>query len=407
MLERSILAPGVVERIGLDAESVNSLVVVMQKLTDGVFIALIAIMKENLPANQAERVHFILKVLVVPDKDDMIFKLTYQQKKIYNTILNNLQQGKLTVNISCIYNNDDISTAFTAIKAERPEYFYVKNNYTIWSSRTTKSIKLESNVPVNQINDYAKSLRDCANKIIDDRIRPEMNSVQKALILHDFLTETVTYEIPNEKAKNEWQFYCAYGALINKRAVCSGISSAYSYLLHLLGIEATMISGNPQKKDFFSNLINKNEDHAWNIVCLENQYYHIDVTWDLPSFCNTHVRMNLYDYFCLNDEDLKGRQWKRNHYPCCTEQKYNFFFSTNAIAHNDAEAKMIITRQAKSDYKILYFRCVYMDALGTKNEIIEHFSGLIRSDKKLSLLFMGTLWFSVREELRIVCIGCE
>ena len=57
----------------------------------------------------------------------------------------------------------------------------------------------------------------------------------------------------------------AYGALVNKEAVCEGYAKAYKLLLNAMGIECDVVI---------------NAEHAWNVVQLEGKWYLVDVTND-------------------------------------------------------------------------------------------------------------------------------
>ena len=81
-----------------------------------------------------------------------------------------------------------------------------------------------------------------------------------------------------------------YGVFVNRKAVCVGYSKAMQYLLNKCGIECTLVTS---------------DTHAWNLVKLEREYYHLDVTWGDGSFTKgastNHVN---YDCFCITSEEL-------------------------------------------------------------------------------------------------------
>lgn len=63
------------------------------------------------------------------------------------------------------------------------------------------------------------------------------------------------------------QEFTAYGALVNKRAVCMGISLAVCEIFRRLSIPCRYIYGT-----------RGNTGHAWNLVCLRGGWFYIDVT---------------------------------------------------------------------------------------------------------------------------------
>ena len=114
---------------------------------------------------------------------------------------------------------------------------------------------------------------------------------EKALVLHDALVKNVTYDLGAPNAHN------AYGAIVEKRAVCEGYAESYQYLLHLCGIQSYFVAG-------FSN----DEAHAWNLVRLDGKYYYTDTTWDDPVSKNPEDELTksvYHGYFNVTTEILQ------------------------------------------------------------------------------------------------------
>ena len=98
----------------------------------------------------------------------------------------------------------------------------------------------------------------------------------------------------------------AYSALVEGKSVCAGYARAYQYLMQRLGIPCYYCTG-------FAG-----EDHAWNIVGLDDGYYNVDVTWD-------DTPGGEYDYFNKTDEDYADTHVRRDlsvNLPKCEGQRY-------------------------------------------------------------------------------------
>lgn len=59
-----------------------------------------------------------------------------------------------------------------------------------------------------------------------------------------------------------------YGALVLKKAVCNGYAEGMKLLCDLSGVTCKMISGTAD-----------GEKHAWNLIKLDKEWYHADLTW--------------------------------------------------------------------------------------------------------------------------------
>lgn len=91
----------------------------------------------------------------------------------------------------------------------------------------------------------------------------------------------------------------AYGALVEGSAVGEGYAMAFKALCDELGIECYVVLGQ------MGGL-----RHAWNIVELEDYYYHIDV-----SMCDVN---GIASSFLLNDEEMeKYYTWDKSRYKTC------------------------------------------------------------------------------------------
>ena len=81
----------------------------------------------------------------------------------------------------------------------------------------------------------------------------------------------------------------AYGALVEGSAEGEGFAMAYKAVCDLLGLECMVVSGRLDK-----------ETHAWNIVCLDGIYHHVDAS---------QLGAGGYTGVLQNDEEMWGRYW--------------------------------------------------------------------------------------------------
>ena len=98
-----------------------------------------------------------------------------------------------------------------------------------------------------------------------------MTDEEIVLAYHEYLTSTVAYayEAYLTNTLGEENEYDMYGALVKHSAVCQGYAETMFYLLKQAGISCSIVSS-------------ANINHAWNVVKIHGNWYHIDVTWDDP-----------------------------------------------------------------------------------------------------------------------------
>lgn len=141
-------------------------------------------------------------------------------------------------------------------------------------------------------------------QILSEQIHEGMEDWQIALALHDYL-------IVNAKYDESLLKLSGYDLLVNGTAVCSGYTSAYQDLLQRAGIECRYV-------------ISEQMDHAWNIVKIGGQWYHVDLTWDDPT-PNSEGFVD-HKYFLVTDEEISASE--KPHYGWdsdikCTDTRFS------------------------------------------------------------------------------------
>ena len=105
---------------------------------------------------------------------------------------------------------------------------------------------------------------------------------QTALNLHNWLVTHVYYDLTYE--------YYGADLILRGYGVCDGYAKAYLMLCRRAGIPVYRVT---------------NDNHAWNVLQLDGDWYFVDCTWDDPSGTAAPVSgRETWTYFCLNTELL-------------------------------------------------------------------------------------------------------
>ncbi len=107
----------------------------------------------------------------------------------------------------------------------------------------------------------------------------------KELFLHDQIIGIVTYHNHKERVGVP-RFCTALGAILDGQANCQGYCDAFEMLLTMAGFEVGKQSGYAG-----------NEEHMWNTIRLDDQWYAVDCTWDDASFALNGTEYTSYAYF--------------------------------------------------------------------------------------------------------------
>lgn len=136
------------------------------------------------------------------------------------------------------------------------------------------------------LNERQLTLYNSYIQILSEITSPDNPEWLNELAIHDYLVSHITY------TDGIYGNSYAYNAIINGTAVCSGYTEAFKTFMDFLGIENITVSGTA-----------KDEKHIWNMVCLDGEWYHIDVTWDDP--VNGYDDYIEHAYFNITDNDIR------------------------------------------------------------------------------------------------------
>ncbi len=194
-----------------------------------------------------------------------------------------------------------LRTVFSAVYNDHPELFWLETAYYGKYRRDgiCVEIDLRMNYTAQNLESSKAMFNEKANEILAGAVSLS-NSYEKEKYVHDALIDRITYNMGAEMNQS------AYSALVNGQTVCAGYARAFQYLMQQLGIPCYYCTGYA------------GENHAWNIISLEDGYYNVDVTWDDTEGGN-------YDYFNKTDQDYAGthvRQELSVYLPPCNGQRY-------------------------------------------------------------------------------------
>ncbi|GHU82336.1 hypothetical protein AGMMS50284_4040 [Clostridia bacterium] len=180
----------------------------------------------------------------------------------------------------------DIRVVLEAFICDHPQLFWLANLFA-YSISDIATVQLYSEYLPDEIEKNVKKLNKAIEDIIS-KVPKKLSEFDRELLVHDLFLEQCDYSEDVKIIADDKDAFSIYGALVNKKAVCEGYAKAMQYLLSCVGIECATVNGKSE-----------NEMHKWNIVKIDNQWYHLDPTWD------DNNEFIIYNYFNLDDELIK------------------------------------------------------------------------------------------------------
>ncbi len=183
----------------------------------------------------------------------------------------------------------------------------------------------------NQRKNNYKSAVNKARDIAARRITAGMSDYDKEKVLHDYIVNNTAFDYKNYlRSTIPYASYDAYGCLVKGTAVCEGYTEAMKLLCDLSGIECIVVTGKASNNGVY-------DDHAWNIVRIDGEYCHVDLTSDDP-VTDDGTNVLTYCYFNLTDNEMaRSGAWNRKEYPICSSASNGYYYRSNKLANNRSD----------------------------------------------------------------------
>ena len=208
----------------------------------------------------------------VTDDGSASLASTYDVVALEERIISGFKEYSTSIDVSDLglLIDDARNGAISDIISAHPEIISVAGySYSYYPSSglvATLSVSYSTNAEAEQQE------LDAAIKEVDSKVDiTGMTDEEIVLAYHEYLTSSVAYayEAYLSNSLGSEHEYDMYGALVNHSVVCQGYAETMFYFLKRVGLPCAIASS-------------KNINHAWNIVKIHGNWYHIDVTWDDP-----------------------------------------------------------------------------------------------------------------------------
>ena len=191
---------------------------------------------------------------------------------------------------------------FASVVGDHPELFWLNTSYECLydSHGQCAEVNLSFNRTAQDL-EASKADFDANAEEILAGARGLESDYEKEKYVHNALIDRIEYNAGAEMNQS------AYSALVNDSTVCAGYARAFQYLMQQLQVPCYYCTGYA------------GEDHAWNIVKLDKDFYNADVTWD-------DTEGGKYDYFNKSDGDYRSTHARTElavYLPPCNGTEYS------------------------------------------------------------------------------------
>lgn len=257
-------------------------------------------------------------------------QLSKTEKSVYTALYRGMNDYEREIDLPCEISGKTYSKIYCLLEKQEGELFFIDSMYyTAEKIRTAKVIYREDKKRIREMRLELEAATDDGVKNAGN-VTNEYDTVMR---IHDYIIRKCRYIEENESG------YCAtaYGCLVQNEANCEGYAKAFDLLASRMGLESILVTGTTDD----------GENHAWNQVKVDGNWYNIDVTWD-----DTDVDGDLRRAYFLCDDEIFGA----THFPDsefvrtydCGDSQGNFYIKNGLYADSEQAADEILRREIKS-----------------------------------------------------------
>lgn len=173
----------------------------------------------------------------------------------------------------------------------------------------------------SKLSEEDKQVLDAAVTVLETYTTSDMSDYEKERAIYIWLTNHVSYDGSHyEVGGAPRSSYEPYGPFINGTGVCLGYAETFRLLMDMVGIECITVTGAAYQN---------RENHSWNMVKLNGEWYCVDSTWDhvgideeILSDFPIEMLMQFYHYFNVTSQYLADtdHQWDYDNTPEATAE---------------------------------------------------------------------------------------
>lgn len=240
-------------------------------------------------------------------------RLGAHEQNVYQIIRDNISSNRLDMELPVI-SSQEFGEIMQAIELDHPEFYFLNPQYALSLSNVGGFFGVKNKVLLKINTLYSNLQRNQIDSVFRDTISTIKNKTHDGIEeieknICKYLVQNTTYSINNILNQN------AASALFFKKAQCSGVAKAVKLLMDNLGLWSIIVAGKATNGDGSGYM-----PHAWNIVQLNGNYYHLDVT-NMLIVQNAESQL---PYFNYSDAVMSSTHtWSKESVPKCSDTKYD------------------------------------------------------------------------------------
>lgn len=239
------------------------------------------------------------------------------EQRVYDAIVEGISKCETSIKFDEITENE-LLTIYNYVVFDHPEFYYLKSSYSYMINAVGNVIGIIPNYydefdNLEKVNEGYTYIDSQVDVIVEEALKIN-NLYDRIMYVYDAIKARYRYDItPNS--------YNIYGALKYSGAVCEGYSETLAYILDKLEVQNILVGG---------VIKNTQVPHRWNMLYIDGEWYHFDVTWD----DNYNDETIEYSYFGITTEDIGVSRTIEDVAPIATSKKWDFYYRNSLVSNS-------------------------------------------------------------------------
>ena len=206
-------------------------------------------------------------------------------KLLYHDIYSAVYSHNSDLKLNQSSTPNEIRNAIRWIMRDNPDIFWFAHQY--YYDKGNSTIHFQYTFSPERVKTIQQSIDDVIENDFCIEYVKKLSQQEQVAYVYKWLVTYCTYN--TNSAYNQ----SIYSVFVRRNSVCTGYAKAAQYLFNLLGIESRLV---------FGRLNNDKEDgrHCWNIVKVNNEYYHFDACFGDSILDNVAIKSGVQELFKIN-----------------------------------------------------------------------------------------------------------
>ena len=198
----------------------------------------------------------------------------------------------------CLSDVSDIS-GDELILTHLNNYIHPFNSFTNVKTSINENREITLTIEYLYTDEEIDAIDAKADEVLASILTDDMDEYEKIKTVHDYIVNNTKYDVErNEEETSEYDSYTAYGPLFQGYATCNGYTDLMAIFLTKLGYNNFKVATTPDEISYSST------GHIWNAVYFDDEWLHIDLTWDDPVSSDGKDYL-FHTYFLVSTEAMK------------------------------------------------------------------------------------------------------